>query len=199
MSEKYLDWLENLVCSGPMRHKKRHFGLLLEQLYARNYTYIDDLDGARAKWGLTLRDKYLDEVMSQCDSGHEVMSQRDSCCDDNKPCSMLEMMVALAWRMENEEASERWDDEFWDYVSIWFWGMIDNMGLGSNDNVNYDPKKTNICVDRVLGKGYNVDGRGGLFTLKINSQGVDMNKIDIWRQAMLYMAELSHLRGEDHI
>lgn len=185
MSENYLKWLKNLVCRGSLGYKNRYFGLLLDHLYSRIYTFDNDLDGARAKWGLALRDKYVDENR-----------RHPSEMDGLGPCSMLEMMVALAWRMENEEASERWDDDFWDFVSVWFWGMIDNMGLGKNDDGSYDPKKTDICIDRVLGRGYNSDGRGGLFTLKRNFQHVDMTKIDFWRQAMLYMAEIAAEKGE---
>ena len=184
----YLNWLEDLVCRGPMKHKKKYYSKLLDHLDNRFFTWEIDLDEARANWGLSLRDKYIDDTHSKyCD------------VDANKPCSMLEMMVALAWRMEDEEASERWEPDFWDFVSIWFWGMIDNMGLTKNDNRNYSPEKTDICVDKVLKRGYNTDGRGGLFTLKRNFQHVKVNEIDIWRQAMLYMAELSRINGKDGI
>ena len=172
----------NLVCQGTSKHKIKYYTLLLRQLFDRNYTWEMPLDGDRETWGLTLRDKFMDEMGAL------------ACGKENEPCSMLEMMVRLAINVEDQYSFES-DSDFYDHVSDWFWGMISSMGLYKNDDYAYDPRKTDISIDRVLNRGYRRDGKGGLFTLEVNEKHVDMRNTDIWHQAMLYQTELYKKSG----
>ena len=182
MRDRYLNWLMNLVCQGTSKHKRKYYTMLLEQLYLRNYEWEMPLDGDRATWGITLRDKYCKETGAICSN------------KDGLECSMLEMMVRLAINIEDQYSFES-DDDFYDHVSDWFWGMISSMGLNKNDDYDYDDRKTDIAIDKVLKRGYSKNGKGGLFTLEVNEKHVDMRNTDIWHQAMLYQTELYKKSG----
>ena len=176
----YFEWLLGKICCGTSAYKKKYYGMLLWQLYSTDYTWKMPLDEDRATWGLTLRRDFNEETGKM--AGNKL----------NLPCSMLEMMVMLAIRMENDLSFET-DPEFYDHVSDWFWGMIDSMGLSKNDDYDYSDRKTSMAIGRVLGRTYAKNGRGGLFTLSVNEKKVDMKEVDIWMQAMLYRAELDNI------
>ena len=50
---------------------------------------------------------------------------------DNRPCSVLEMLIALAIRINDEIM---WNPDYGDKTAAWFWEMIDNLGLGNLDD-----------------------------------------------------------------
>ena len=180
----YFEWLLGRICCGTSAYKRKYFSMLLWQLYSTDYTWKEPLDEDRATWGLTLRAEYSENT------GKIAKNKL------NLPCSMLEMMVMLAIRMEYDLSFED-DPDFYDHVSDWFWGMITSMGLSKNDDYDYSDKKTRMAVTRVLGRTFKANGDGGLFTLTINSIKTDMRKCDIWHQAMLYRAELDDINDPD--
>ena len=112
---EYFEWLYRLVCgdrySNAISYKK-----LLAYLHHTEFTYLLSKDKNRAADGVDLRYRFSKERYH----GHVP-----SCLDG--PCSILEMMVALAIRCEETIMD---DPKIGDRTSQWFWGMVTNMGLG---------------------------------------------------------------------
>lgn len=100
------------------------------------------------------------------------------------PCSVLEMMVALANRCEDTIMT---NTNYGDRTYLWFWDMIDTLGLTEMTDSNFSPMVVQNAVDRLLNRTYNPDGSGGLF--KINDPTKDMRSIDIWYQMCFYLDE----------
>ena len=100
------------------------------------------------------------------------------------PCSILEMMVALAIRCEETIMC---NTKLGDRTGQWFWSMVNNLELGSMTDRNYDQKYVDQCVHRLLYREYDADGRGGLFTVR-NCE-YDLRKMEIWSQLMRYISD----------
>ena len=172
LKRRYFDWLCSLIYDG--QRNVDSFTRLLVFLDNIPFTYTISMDGNRFSDGLYLRHRFGSERRL---SGVEV----DHCLAD-KPCSILEMMVALAKRCEETIMD---DPEYGDRTNLWFWGMIDNLGLGRMDNARFDENQARAIIDIFLRREYNYDGQGGLFTVR--NPLVDMRKTEIWYQAMWYL------------
>jgi len=105
--------------------------------------------------------------------------------DDLKPCSILEMLIALAIRMENDIMH---NPEEGDRTGLWFWEMLSSMGLSTQNDRNYDPAYVNSCIERFIRREYDADGsNGGIFVL--SNPRKDLRYVEIWYQAMWYLVE----------
>lgn len=151
---------------------------LLNYLFARDFYSKIDYDSNRAEDGLDLRIQFEDEEQLIFDDTFM-----------NKPCSILEMLVGLALRIENHIM---WDPEQGDRTHVWFWDMIANLGLDIFDDFwlqtvdDYDACNTQI--DIFLERTYNPDGsNGGLFPLLHPSK--DQRRVEIWYQMSEYLQE----------
>lgn len=98
---------------------------------------------------------------------------------EGEPCNVLEMLIALAKRMEDDIM---WDGEE-DRSSIWFWDMINNLEFARLPESEFE-KRINEMLDRT----YEQNGYGGLFPLRKWS-GIDQRKVEIWYQAQSYLME----------
>ena len=101
---------------------------------------------------------------------------------DDRPCSILEMMIALAIRCE-EHIME--DPEIGNRTGQWFWNMIVSLGLGHMTDDYFDLAYVEEAVRRFLNREYSRDGSGGLFTIERCPQ--DMRRIEIWYQMCMYL------------
>lgn len=102
------------------------------------------------------------------------------------PCSVLEVLIALAIRIETDVMQDICHP---DRTATWFWLMLDNLGLVSDEfkDINYSDEKANGILTRFMHRTYEKDGsNGGLFQL--NERGIDMRKTEIWYQMELYFA-----------
>jgi hypothetical protein len=112
--------------SGEKKYSKElSFNKLLRRLNDTEFVYSIRRDENRAEDGISLRYRYLKSV------GHP----EDFELVEDEPCSILEMMVALAIRMEESIMD---DPEIGDRTGQWFWGMVVNLGLGSMTDGRYD-------------------------------------------------------------
>ena len=100
------------------------------------------------------------------------------------PCSVLEMMVALAIRCETfmDDAS------IGDRTAQWFWVMVTNLGLGYMMDNKFDKKEADYILNRFLDREYDPDGKGGLFRLRHCDS--DLRDVEIWYQLCWYMDEI---------
>lgn len=170
IAHEYYKWMTHLVC-GNLFPQEISFTQLLRHLYSVPFTYIIPNDKNRAEDGIDLRYRWA--VMQGFDDTPPELAG---------PCSILEMIVALAIRCEESLMD---DPAIGDRTRHWFWIMLNNMGLGSMSNNRYDPYLTDEIIDRFLNREYDRDGKGGLFRIK--DCKYDLRNVEIWCQLNWYI------------
>lgn len=164
----YFDWMCNMVCKGRYENTIS-YRKLLSYLHSVEFTYRMRSDGDRARDGVRLRHRFA-SLADDCDYVKE-------CLDG--PCSVFEMILALAIRLEGEIMT---NPEFGDRTGQWFWRMIVNLGLGSMMDAKYDEKYVEEVVNKFLKRKYEPDGHGGLFVFNSEYEEIDLRKMPIWTQ-----------------
>lgn len=170
ISDEYFEWLIGLVCT--QRYSRDIYRKLLTRLHNTEFTYKMRRDQNRAENGETLRYRFA------IARGYDVPS---TLADLGVPCSVLEMMIALACHCEDIVE----DPAYGNRMSQWFWNMVTNMGLGPMTDELYDEVAVGRIINRFLNREYDPDGKGGLF--RIRDCEVDLRRIDIWRQLCWYL------------
>jgi hypothetical protein len=160
--ERYVSWLESLVITD---EDLWAYDSLLRFLYTKDFYWLVDMDSNRAEDGLRLRHCNLEISL-------------------DRPCSVLEMMIALAYRCEDDVMS---DPKYGDRTQVWFWNMIDNLGLAGMTNDQFSPKIANDIVDKFLERAYEPSGKGSLFM--VNRPDIDMRNVEIWYQMHAWLNE----------
>lgn len=169
IKEYYFDWLCDLVCKD--RYSKSvSYSKLLAHLHDVEFTYLITMDQNRAENGIALRWRFY------CETDYHVAT--------NDPCSVLEMMVALAISCENIMD----DPHVGDRTGQWFWGMIVNLGLGSMTDYKFDRIYVDAVIQRFLDREYEPNGKGGLFTVK--NCKTDLRTVEIWNQLCWYLGTI---------
>lgn len=174
---EFFDWLYSLVFDKKY-FKETSYRKLLWRLFDTEFIYILDMDANRADDGVNLRyrfayeNHYLDEAMIT-----EYL--------DDGPCSVLEMMTALALRIEEETMSNA---AAGNRTGKWFWDMIVSLGLESMDDIDYDEMYTDDVIEQFLYREYDSNGNGSLFT--IDKPCDDLRTIEIWYQMLWYLDEV---------
>lgn len=165
--ELYLEWLYDIVC-GDLFSDSISYERLLSYLGHREFTVIIPNDINRAKDGVDLRLRY-----------HLVTGNYTN---NDKPCSVLEMMIALAIRCEETIMD---NPAYGDRTAQWFWSMIKNLGLFSMTDDRFDVIRISSIIDRFLDREYEPNGEGGLF--RIPNCEYDLRKVEIWYQLCWYL------------
>lgn len=170
-NEEYFEWLYNLVCKDKFS-KHISYERLLRYLHDTEFIYSIPKDENRAEDGISLRYRFVTEWVLD----YDMLDYLDG------PCSVLEMMIALAIRCEENIMD---NPKIGDRTSQWFWGMITNLGLGSMMDDNFDEGFVDDTVTRFLNRDYDPDGKGGLFTVKYCDY--DLRDVEIWYQLCWYL------------
>lgn len=173
LDNRYFDWMYNLVCND--NYYNISFRKLLITLYNIEFTYIIDRDGNRASDGIGFRYRFGIE--------NRYPKQDIERYLDTRPCSVLEMMISLAFRIEEEITD---DPDYGNRTGQWFWNMITSLGLGTMVDKNFDRRYVEDVIFRFLNRQYEPNGKGGLFTVE---RDCDMRTAEIWYQAMWYLDE----------
>lgn len=100
----------------------------------------------------------------------------------NEPCSVLEMLIALAIRCEEDIMD---DPRYGDRTKQWFWQMIVNLGLGAMTDDRFDRGYVLDRINIFLNREYEPNGEGGLFT--IHDCEHDLRDVEIWYQLCWYL------------
>ena len=165
MENDYFDWMVNIEC-GRRYAKSISYRKLLAHLHRIDFRYSIPKDSNRSEDGIDLRRRF-DRDFARIRS--------------DAPCSVLEMMVALAIRCE-----EIMDDaSLGNRTAQWFWGMIVNLGLGSMSDARYDRLLVDNAINRLLEREYEPNGKGGLFTVRRCDD--DLRSVEIWCQMCYYL------------
>lgn len=166
ISEEYFNWMYDRVCGDSYR-AHISYRKLLKYLYDRDFVFINRMDENRAIDGVDLRYRHNEETAREL---------------ADKPCSVLEMMVALSIRCENDIMA---DVERGDRTSKWFWSMIGNLRLHEMSDDHFNIRMVRHRIDILLRREYKPDGTGGLFTVKHCKY--DLTNIEIWYQMNWYL------------
>jgi len=171
VNDDYFEWMHDLVCDN--RYSKTiSYRKLLVYLHDTEFTYTIPKDANRAEDGLALRRRFA------LFNNHEDLSEYF----EGRPCSVLEMMIALAIRCEESIMD---DPEYGNRLGQWFWGMVVNLGLGSMIDRRFDRDFVAKTIERFLNREYEPDGSGGLF--KVRHCDCDLRKVEIWIQLCWYL------------
>ena len=173
-SVNYFNWMYALVC----KNKRMSYRKILAYLHEREFTYTIEFDGNRAEDGIDLRYRFSYEL-----GRHD--GPRVAAYLDDGPCTVLEMMIALAVRCE-ENIME--DPTMGNRTGKWFWSMMANLGLSGMCDERFDERRAERIVDIFLNREYGEDGKGGLFTVRNTNR--DLRDVEIWCQMCWCLDEL---------
>lgn len=140
LRKKYFKWLIFQIDNVP-NVDWNDYNLLLRELHRTTFIWSEEtpelaMDINRAKDGLYLRERFDLETHLQVSEYFEEIG---------KDCSVLEMMIALAIRIENEIMGE--GEELY---GRWFWYMIKNLRLQKMTDYDFDEVKTRQILRDLL-------------------------------------------------
>ncbi len=172
IQQEYWEWLCHLATGSHRFHRK--YGTLLGHLHEEEFIWEFPLDENRAADGVDLRWRFASE-MGYSDDAIDATIGRN-------PCSVLEMMVGLADRCENQIME---NDSYGDRVPHWFEVMLYSSGLYLEASDQFRPARYERTITNLLTRTYDPDGRGGWFYVPGFEK--DMREMEIWYQMHAYL------------
>ena len=170
----YFEWLFNLVC-GARFGEEVSFRKLLIHLHSTEFRYLIPKDENRAREGQNLRYRF---ALTQMPNTPEYVIL-DILAG---PCSVLEMMVALAIYAEEHVMD---NPQVGDRTGQWFWNMVVSLGLGDQMDNRFDRRHVEDTLERFMNRKYSPNGQGGLFTIRGCDR--DLRKVEIFYQLCWYL------------
>lgn len=170
----YFEWLLDMVC-GERFAKENSFRKLITKLHNTDFRWVIRNDENRAREGQNLRHRFALTQMPHVreDEILDILAG---------PCSVLEMMIALAIHCEEHVMD---NPQLGDRTSQWFWNMVVNLGLGGQRDELFDRRYVEDSLQRFLNRTYERNGKGGLFTIRNCKR--DLRKVEIFYQLCWYL------------
>lgn len=166
LDDLYLEWLYDQVLVRTQRGAT--YWKLLRQMHKTEFKWFIPNDGNRAEDGKLLRAEWADQT-------HTDVPQQWM----DLGCSFLEMLVALARRMEFEADKT---------PHHWFWHLLENLGFNCfHDGSGYSRRFVTRRMDEVINRRYDRTGNGGLFPLCRSRK--DQRRVEIWYQMSEYLLQ----------
>lgn len=184
INRRYFMWIYHRVIDDSL--VKGTYYRLLHLLHEKTFRYSIAMDMNREEDGLDLRYRFADETETDKRIAASVL--------DSRPCTVLEMMAALAIRLEEQIMAAPGKN---DRTCIWFVAMLDNLGLNVMDDENFDEQESDMIIERFLDRDYERDGRGSLFY--IPDCNTDMRNIEIWYQMNRYINEVIEMEDTEDV
>ena len=174
INDDYFEWLCGLINLDRFS-KELTYRKLLTHLHMIEFTWFIPHDDNRADDGIQLRRRY-------------ALTRDDVSLSNyiHGPCSILEMMVALAIRCEENIMD---DALMGNRTGQWFWGMIHSLGLSAMNDARFNRVYVEDVIARFLNREYKPNGEGGLFTIKHCRD--DMRTVEIWCQLSWYLGSIT--------
>lgn len=173
IKNRYFVWLYNYVCKGRANENVSYKKLFM-LLFDTEFTFYIRNDFNRARDGIDLRYRFANTTKDiSYDNILDILDE---------PCNVLEMLVALAIRIEESIMD---DPQYGDRTSQWFWIMLSNLGLSSMTDDNFNKKVANEIIYRFLERRYAPDGRGGLFYIRDCTE--DLTQVEIATQVYWFL------------
>ena len=164
LRSQYFDWLSGFT------HLENH-SLLLQKLFDTEFWWTIPFDANRADDGINLRYRF-----GRIFNIPDPIIQAEL---DTFPCSILEMIVALALRCEEDIMG---DERIGDRTSVWIRDMFLSLGIAGYTDMVYDEREVNYILDTFLSRRYSRTGDGGLFSIPNLPYDRDMRTAEIWSQ-----------------
>lgn len=171
IEQEYFEWMFRLMCG----RRRRGYRQLLSLLHEIEFIYSIPLDENRAADGENLRYRFT----------YDKNYNRHILDSITGPCSVLEMMVALSVRCEEQIMD---DPDIGNRTSQWFWEMIDNLGLSGMSDERFDEDFVREKIDIFLHREYKSNGEGGLFT--VEDCRYDLRNVEIWYQMCWHLNDI---------
>ena len=152
----------------------KNYGMLLRELYRKEFYAIVKYDEDRGEDGLALRSTWADETGY---SGPLSFG----------PPTVLETIIGISLRIEEQIFGGPWAEE-WDYKKI-FWDLINNLGLLEYDGVlsSADYDKVVTVLDEFLSKVSHCYTFANIFVFSVTPP--NLRKMNLWGQMHAYIAE----------
>lgn len=172
--QQYFEFLCGII--GDIRRGVvSEYTLLLEHLHKKEFYSLVPNDDNRGEDGKKLRMIFEEEA----NQGLSFFLE--------EPCTVLEMLIGLSFRIENNLKDGPHDMS----TGECFWMLINNLGLSwANNNAycqDYESEAIDEQIDIFLSRNYGKNGDGGLFPLKKPLK--DQRKVEIWYQMAEYLLE----------
>lgn len=174
----YFEWLFDMVC-GLRFAKDISFRKLLTHLHNTEFRYLIPKDENQAREGKNLRHRFAISQMPDVFE-YEILDILAG------PCSVFEMMVALAIYCEEHVMD---NPQIGDRTEQWFWTMVATLGLGDQMDNRYDKRYVEDVLQRFLNREYESNGKGGLFIVRNCRR--DLRKVEIFHQLCWYLGTIS--------
>ena len=184
LDTEYFLWLCNDI---GLDSRSKDYRQLVRLVYDQEYYWSVANDDNRCTDAEKLRDAFTETMDYEDDILYHTIG----------PCSVLEMLVALAKRFDYMILDSTPEFKTFPHQlrpCRWFWEMLDNLGLlrfsdeyfeGANEGQTLD--ELNDILSTLLERTYKSTGEGGLFPLQHPKK--DMRKVEIWYQMSEYILE----------
>lgn len=183
LRKEYFEWLCDFVYDDKRMSRGLSYNKMFSFLFDTPFHWTMPMDENRAADGIDLRYRYGRE--------RGIADPIVASYLDDRGCSMLEMMVALALRMENQIME---NPDVGNRVGQWFWDMAVSLDINMPDS-RFDYGRAERCIDRLERRTFKTNGEGGLFTVTTTTK--DMRTTEIWYQMCYYIDEIfGNLFGE---
>ena len=169
--KKYIKYLMNMVNGGS------EYASLFLYLFNTPFAIVIPRDANRVYDAIQLRYAFGDQIGMTEDDVESYF--------DNGECSVLELMVALANRCNQEII---YDENKGNQCAAIFWEMVKSLQLSEMTNSNFGERETEFALERFINRTYRSDGLGGLF--HVPGYPKDMRDMEIWYQMMAYLNSL---------
>ena len=164
---------------------------LCEVLHGINFRFDEDkmlMDENRIWDGKAMRAIFCEAIYPvRAEYRWKAMKQLDDCFDKDF-CSVLEVLVGLAWRIERDIIG---DPEYGDRTSLWVKCMIENLDLldFTNENLKTVSEKEEVTdiIDVFLDREYDRFGNGSPFPVHYPRK--NMRNVEIWNQMIEWLDE----------
>lgn len=174
VKKDYFEWLKSLV------EAEEEYSFLWWKLHNTDFIWLIDRDENRAEDGKYLRYIFTVSAYDRIDFNQEEVDEYLS-----GPCSVMELLVGLARRMEHDIME---NDDLGDRTPEWFHDMIKNLGLDIYDDKHYSEEKVSKIIHRFMGRKYGKSGAGNVFCVG-HKNGPDFRNLEIWDQMQVYVLE----------
>lgn len=165
----YFSWLIDLI---DIDETGRQYWFLTMTLYNKEFYWVIDRDANRAEDGKALRKKFKEDISFD---DYDIIEG---------PCSVLEMLIALAARFDGNGSID-YDDRV--NISENFWEMIVNLGLDMYDDGYFNEDEVDNILTIWMDRDFKYDGYGSIFPL--DNPQTDQRQVEIWYQMQSYIQE----------
>jgi hypothetical protein len=174
LNELYFEWLYSKVADPGFEEGGLTHWQLLRALFETEFVSVAGRDEDRAMDGKELRIEFVAEKNLRGVPEEWIKFG----------CSMLEMMVALACRLEFLADCT---------VHYWFWNhLVENLGLRHfTDEFELPLEDVDSATTRVIFRNYGPDGVGGFFPLRYPYR--DQSELELWGQLSDYLEEIRRI------